>query len=125
MDHMLPEAFTNACTPEQLTDAQTWWSALPEATRSDIYVLLDMRNDSCAHVYSPDKEGAHQWHSLPLVDDQSSFDSCDDDDENWITELLHYRLDHEDFVMASDMKVRTFHICSQHPAASEVWPGGN
>lgn len=120
MDQLLPDAFTNACTDEQRSDAESWWSALPEATQSDIYVLLDMRNDSRAYVFSPDDEGLHEWREMPFVDDELDSELRDDEDDDWITELLHYRLDHEDFVMASDMKVRTFHICSQHPAANEV-----
>ena len=119
MKSTLPAEFLDACTAEQRADADLWWAELEPASQSEIYVLLDTRNDSRAFVFAADETGERSWHTLPIMYDEVPKDR-DDDDDSWITELVHYRLDHEDFVMASDLKVRTFHICSQHSSAHAV-----
>ena len=110
MDSPLPPEFLDACSDDQRNDAGSWWASLEPASQTEIYVLLDTRNENRAFVFAADDAGERNWHTLPILDDALP-DERDDDDESWITELLHYRLDHEDFVMASDMKARTFHIC--------------
>jgi len=125
MNTALPREFTDSCSEAQRIEAEAWWSDLETTSQSDIYVLLDTRNESRAFVLATDEKGERGWHTLPIVDDSLPDErDTDEDDESWITELLHYRLDHEDFVMASDLKVRTFHICSQHAAAQEVIAAG-
>ncbi len=119
MDSPLPPEFLDGCSDDQRADADSWWDSLEPESQSEIYVLLDTRNENCAYVFAKDDEGQRNWHTLPILHDVLP-DETEDDDESWITELLHYRLDHEDFVMASDMKVRTFHICSRHAAVREV-----
>ena len=119
MDSPLPPEFLDACSDDQRNDAGSWWASLEPASQTEIYVLLDTRNENRAFVFAADDAGERNWHTLPILDDALP-DERDDDDESWITELLHYRLDHEDFVMASDMKARTFHICSRHVAVREV-----
>lgn len=125
MIQSLPDEFTSTCSADQRIEAESWWTNLPDASRSDIYVLLDTRSESRAFVFAPDEDGRHEWRTLPMVNDSVEVEDCDDDDDDaWITELLHYRLDHEDFVMATDMKVRTFHICSRHLDANRVIEAG-
>lgn len=123
MKSSLPSEFLDACTPEQRKEADSWWANLASASKSEIYVLLDTRNDSRAFVFAADDEGERNWHILPISNDALPSD-LDEDNDSWITELVHYRLDHEDFVMASDMKVRTFHICSQHASVRTVIASG-
>ncbi|MEL6107900.1 MAG: hypothetical protein AAFU85_17890 [Planctomycetota bacterium] len=86
-------------------------------------MLLDTRNENRAFVFAADDAGERTWHTLPVLHDALPEERIDEE-ESWITELVHYRLDHEDFVMASDMKVRTFHICSRHAAVRDVLARG-
>ena len=122
MDDPLPPELIAKFTPAQLTDAEAWWKALSTSTKTEIIVLLDTRKDGLGYVYSVNDDGQRIWQSIPIEHETLPTHEYDDD-EFWVDELIHYRLDHEDFVMASDMKecsVRSFGICSQHDSAKNV-----
>ena len=122
MDDSLPPELIAKFTPAQLADAKAWWKALSISSRTEIIVLLDTRKNGRGYVYSVDDDGQRIWKSIPIEHETLPVHEHDDD-KFWVDELIHYRLDHEDFVMASDMKecnLRSFGICSQHISAQQV-----
>lgn len=122
MNDPLPDELIEKFTPSQLTDANAWWTALSANSKTEIIILLDSRMDGQAYVYSVDEDGHRKWQSVPIENDPIP-EHDHDDEEFWVEELIHYRLDHEEFVMASDMKectIRTFGVCSQHDSAKKV-----
>ena len=122
MDDALPPELTAKFTPEQLAEANEWWGNLSSSSKTEIVVLLDTRKNGQGYVYSVDAVGHRTWQSIPIANESLPFPEHDDE-KFWVDELIHYRLDHEDFVMASDMKeckVRTFGICSLHDSAKTV-----
>ena len=126
MDNPLPPELIAKFTPAQLVDAETWWKALSPSSKTEIIVLLDTRKDGLGYVYSVDEEGQRIWQTIPIAHETLPTHEVDDD-KFWVDELIHYRLDHEDFIMASDMKectVRSFGVCSQHDSAKNVISNG-
>ena len=122
MDDPLPPELKAKFTSSQLAEANAWWTALSSTSKTEIIVLFDARKDGRGYVYSVDENGQRTWQNIPI--ENRPLPLHDHDDEKfWVDELIHYRLDHDDFVMASDLKeckLRAFGVCSQHDSAKNV-----
>ena len=122
MNDTLPTQFLDKCSEDEKAEAETWWANLSHQSQSEVAVLLDTRNESCAFVFASDHNGEQTWHTLPIDDELVPEDPHDDDE--WITDLVHYQLNHEEFVITASFVIHTFHICTQHPAAHKVLAEG-
>ena len=126
MDDPLPPELIAKFTPAQMASAEAWWKTLSPSSKTEIIVLLDTRKDGLGYVYSVNDDGQRVWQSIPIGHETLPAHELDDNNF-WVDELIHYRLDHDDFVMASDMKectLRSFGICSQHESAKNVIANG-
>lgn len=122
MDDPLPSELVSKFSPGQLAEAKSWWQALSPSSQTEIIVLLDSRTDGRGYVYSVDESGKRQWQSIP-IEKEPQCEHEHDDEEFWVNELIHYRLDHEEFVMTSDLEncsLRVFGVCSNHVSAQEA-----
>jgi len=93
----LPSEFLDKCSDVERRDVELWWSALPQSSRSDVAVLLDRRQDSCAYVNCEDEEGERVWRKLPIVDEDLPFDDPQKDVRASQLELFQHLLAHPEF----------------------------
>jgi hypothetical protein len=121
----LPPEFLDKCSDAERRDVELWWAELPQSSRSDVAVLLDRRQDSCAYVNCADEEGERVWHKLPIVDEDLPFDDPQEDVRESQLELFQYLLAHPEFQLGPDVVVRSFHICVDHPEARRVAETGH
>jgi hypothetical protein len=118
--HALPQQYLDKCTDQEREDVESWWQGLSDHTQSDVCVLLDQRQDSIAYVYCQGEEGEPKWLTLPIGPDDLPFDDPQDDIREWQLEYFQHLLAHPELVLAPEVIVRTFHICTDHPAARKV-----
>lgn len=118
--HSLPLEFLDKCKDDERREVELWWSALPLASRSDVAVLLDRRQDSCAYVNHTEEGGDRVWRKLPIVDEDLPFDDPQVDLRESQLELFQHLLAHPEFQLGPDVAVRSFHICVDHPDARRV-----
>ncbi|MCE9526155.1 MAG: hypothetical protein K8R36_08890 [Planctomycetales bacterium] len=116
----LPYGFLDKCTDAERSDIETWWQSLHNDSQSDVRVLLDRRNDSRAYIYADDESGRRDWHVLPIGDDDLPFDDPEEYEREWQADYFQHLLDHPELAISPDAVVRTFHICTAHPAARRV-----
>ena len=124
IDATLPTEFLEKCSEDERAGVESWWRGLNNDSRSDVCMLLDRRNDSRAFVFCEDEQGNRAWHRLPLVDEDLPSDNPDDYEREWQLEHFEHLLAHPELMIASDAVIRTFHICTAHPAARQVVENG-
>lgn len=120
----LPETFLDKCTDAERSDIESWWQSLNDDSQSDVRILLDRRNDSRAYIYAGDDSGERDWHILPIGDDDLPFDDPQEYEREWQLDYFQHLLDHPELVLSRDAVIRTFHICTAHPAARRVATDG-
>jgi hypothetical protein len=123
--HLLPLEFLDKCNDGERREVELWWSGLPLDSRSDVAVLLDRRQDSCAYVNHTDEDGDRVWRKLPIVDEDLPFDDPHIDVREAQLELFQHLLAHPEFQLGPDVAVRSFHICVDHPEARRVAETGD
>ena len=115
--HALPDSFLKKCTATERSEVELWWQSLSGETRSDLYVLMDRRNDSRAFIYADDGTGDRDWRVLPIIDEGLLPEDAGPDQPDVQLEYFHHLLNHDDFVITPEMVVRSFRICVAHPEA--------
>jgi hypothetical protein len=121
----LPEEFLAKCTDAEQRDVESWWSGLSHSSRTEVAVLLDRRQDSCAYVNCAKEDGSRIWRKLPIVDEELPFDDPEEAIRESRLELFQHLMAHPEFQLGPDVVVRTFHICVEHPEARSVAEKGH
>jgi hypothetical protein len=120
MPSPLPLDFLEKCTAAERHQVLQWWESLSGESQGDVRVLLDRRQESIAYVYAKSESGELSWHTIPFIDDELPIDDDAENENEWQLDYFQHLLDHPELVIANDVVVRTFHICTQHLSAINV-----
>jgi hypothetical protein len=110
---------------ENAAPVVSWWDALTDADRSELLTLWDRRGNDCRFNLAAHGDDPQGWHRLPLVQGEFTDESQPGDD--WVPDWIDHLLSNpEVWVWAAHRVVvlRTFHICTAHPAARAVIRAG-
>jgi hypothetical protein len=121
----LPLPLLTRLSAENAVPVAAWWDALSEADRSELLTLWDRRGNDCRFSLEIDGGDPPVWHRLPLVD--AVFTDEAEPGDDWVPEWTDHLLSNpEVWVWAAHRVVvmRTFHICTAHPAARAVLRAG-
>jgi hypothetical protein len=96
--------------------ASAWWAGLSSANQEEVAALYDPRQDC---FFGPTDTGAPRVVGGRFVPHDDAWGFAD-----WGPGWFDHLMEHPEVMLADVVVMRTFHICTRHPAARAVAAAG-
>jgi hypothetical protein len=116
MDSM-PLALTTPLQAAGRDVASAWWAGLSSASREEVTALCDPGQD---RFFGPADAGAPQVVGGRFVPHDDAWGFAE-----WGPGWFDHLMEHPEVMLADVIVVRTFHICTRHPAARAAAAAGH